>query len=80
MRPSQAKASIDPKKSGISQSKGGVGTHLGLNIQRDESISDQVMNGLKPLLSNKVLPIMIETKVSCLIPKPQENRAGTQRY
>lgn len=60
-----AKLSIEPRKS-IRE----LNTNLGLNIESDESICDQVMNRLEPLLSNKVLPVMIETKVSGLIPKP----------
>lgn len=45
-------------------------THLCLNVKRDEAVCDQVMDGLKPLLSNKVFSIMVETEVSRLVPKP----------
>lgn len=48
-------------------------THLCLNVECDEAVCDQVVDGLEPLLSNKVLPVMVETEVSCLVPKPGWN-------
>lgn len=45
-------------------------THLCLNVERDEAVCDQVVDGLEPLLSDKVLPVMVETEVSRLVPKP----------
>lgn len=50
-------------------------THLCLNVKRDEAVCDQVMDGLKPLLSNKVFSIMVETEVSCLIPEPEMGKS-----
>lgn len=47
-----------------------VNDNLSLDVKSDEAICDQVMDGLKPLLSNKVLPIMVEAEVSCLVPEP----------
>lgn len=35
------------------------------------------MDGLEPLLADKVLPVMVETEVSRLVPKPGENRRGS---
>lgn len=52
-------------------------THLCLNVECDEPICDQVVDGLKPLLSDKVLPVMVETEVSRLIPKPGGNGGGS---
>lgn len=48
-------------------------THLCLDVECDEAVCDQVMNGLEPLLSNKMLPIMVEAEVSRLVPKPRGN-------
>lgn len=47
-------------------------TDLCLDVERDEAVCHQVVDGLKPLLSDKVLPVMVETKVSRLVPKPGE--------
>lgn len=44
--------------------------HLCLNVKRDEAVCDQVVDGLEPLLSDKVLPVMVEAEVSRLVPKP----------
>ncbi len=46
-------------------------THLCLNVERDEAVCDQVVDGLKPLLSHKVLPVMVEAEVPRLVPKPR---------
>jgi len=51
-------------------------THLGLDVERDEAVRDQVVDGLEPLLSNKVLPVVVETEVSRLVPKPGRNEGG----
>lgn len=48
--------------------------HLCLDVECDEAICDEVMDGLKPLLPNKVFPVMVETEVSRLVPKPAEKR------
>lgn len=32
------------------------------------------MDGLKPFFPNKVFPVMVETEVSCLVPKPADKR------
>lgn len=55
-------------------------THLCLNVKRDEPVCDQVVDGLKPLLSNKVFSIMVETEVSRLVPKPgMEDRVKREK-
>lgn len=57
----------------------GVGrgaTHLGLDVERDEAVGDQVVDGLEPLFSNKVLPVVVETEVSRLVPEPGRNGGG----
>lgn len=57
----------------------GVDGHLryvfggfGLDVQRDQAVSYQVVDGLKALLSHKMLPIVKQTEVSCLIPKAEK--------
>lgn len=35
------------------------------------------MDGLEPLLSDKVLPVMVETEVSRLVPKPGGKGGGS---
>lgn len=44
--------------------------HLRLDVEGDEAVCDQVVDGLKPLLTNKVLPVMVETEVLRLVTKP----------
>lgn len=58
-------------KTGGEEIAGSKHKHLCLDVKRDEAICDQIMDGLKPLLSNKVLSIVVETKVSRLVPKPK---------
>lgn len=43
---------------------------LGLNVKRDERIRDEVMDRLEPLLPNKVLPVVEQSVVESLVPKP----------
>lgn len=45
-------------------------SHLCLDVERDEAVCDQVVDGLEPLLSDEVLPVMVEAEVSRLVPKP----------
>lgn len=52
-------------------------THLCLNVERDEAVGDQVVDGLEPLLSNKVLPVVVESEVSRLVPKPRGEGGGS---
>lgn len=42
---------------------------LGLNVKGDEGICHQVMDGLKPLLSDKVLPVIKQPVVEGLVSK-----------
>lgn len=44
--------------------------HLSLDVERDEAVCHQVVDGLEPLLAHKMLPIVIQPEVSGLIPKP----------
>lgn len=37
------------------------------------------MDGLEPLLANKVFSVVIEAEVSCLVPKPGE-RGNEERW
>lgn len=53
--------------------------HLCLNVECDEAICDEVVDGLEPFLPNKVLSVMIETEVSGLVPKPTEEKGQSQR-
>lgn len=55
----------------------GVGGHfgdvlrrLGLNVESDEGVRHEVVDGLKPLLPNKVLPVVEQSVVEGLVPKP----------
>lgn len=55
----------------------GVGSHLGdvlrrlgLDIEGDERVCDQVVDGLEPLLPDKVLPIVEQSVVKSLLPEP----------
>lgn len=57
----------------------GVGGHLGdvlcclgLDVQGDEAIRHQVMDRLKALLPHKVLPVIEQSVVQGLVPKPGE--------
>lgn len=52
--------------------------HLGLDVKSDESVCDQVVDGLEPLLSNKVFTIMVETEVFGLVSKPEVRRRKTE--
>ncbi len=45
--------------------------HLCLNVECDEAVRDQVVDGLEPFLPDEVLSIMIETEVSRLVTKPR---------
>lgn len=45
-------------------------TDLCLDVERDEAVCDQVVDGLEPLLPDKVLPVMVETEVSRLVAEP----------
>jgi hypothetical protein len=44
-------------------------THLCLDVERDQAVGDQVMDGLEPLLGDKVLPIVVQTEVFGLVPE-----------
>lgn len=59
----------------------GVDGHLryvfsgfGLDVQRDQTIRYQVVNGLEALLPNKMLPIVKQTEVSGLVPKSEREK------
>ncbi len=59
----------------------GVDGHLryvfcsfGLDVQRDQAVCYQVVDGLEALLSHKMLPIVKQTEVSGLIPKAERER------
>lgn len=59
----------------------GVDRHLryvfcsfGLDVQRDQAVSYQVVDGLEALLSHKMLPIVKQTEVSGLIPKAEREK------
>ena len=47
-----------------------LNTHLCLNVERDQAVRDQVVDGLEPLLSHKVFPVVVETEVPRLVPEP----------
>lgn len=49
---------------------GDVLRRLGLNVQSDQGVGHQVMDRLKPLLSDKVLPIVEQSVVEGLMPEP----------
>ncbi len=59
----------------------GVDGHLryvfcsfGLDVQRDQAVCYQVVDGLEALLSHKMLSIVKQTEVSGLIPKAERER------
>lgn len=43
---------------------------LGLDVKSDERVRHEVMDGLEPLLPDKVLPIIEQSVVKSLVPKP----------
>lgn len=59
----------------------GVDGHLrdvfrrfGLDVQRDQTVCYQVVDGLEAFLPDEMLPIVKETEVSGLIPKAEEKQ------
>lgn len=55
---------------GVCGHLGNVLCSLGLDVKRDEGVRDEVMDGLEPLLPDKVLPIVEQSVVEGLVPKP----------
>lgn len=49
---------------------GNVLCSLGLDVKRDERVRDEVMDRLEPLLPDKVLPVIEQSVVESLVPKP----------
>lgn len=55
---------------GVSGHFGNVLRRLGLNVESYESVRHKVMDRLKPLLPDKVLPVIEQSVVEGLVPKP----------
>lgn len=55
---------------GVRGHLGNVLCSLGLDVKRDERIRDEVMDGLEPLLPDKVLPVVEQSVVESLVPEP----------
>lgn len=55
---------------GVCGHLGNVLSSLGLDVKRDERVCHEVMDGLEPLLPDKVLPIVEQSVVESLVPKP----------
>lgn len=49
---------------------GDVLRRLGLDVESDEGVSHKVMDRLEPLLTDKVLPVVEQSVVEGLVPKP----------
>lgn len=59
---------------------GDVLRRLGLNVEGDERVRDEVVDRLEPLLPDKVLPIVEQPVVEGLVTKPaaMEGRGHTK--
>lgn len=53
-----------------SAGKGDRRAHLGLDVECDQSVSHQVVDGLEPLLAHKVLPVVVQAEVPGLVAEP----------
>ena len=62
---------------GVSGHLGDVLRCLGLDVECDEGVCHKVVNGLEPLLPDKVLPIVEKSVVEGLVPK-SESRHKTR--
>lgn len=50
--------------------------HLGLDVEGDQAVCHQVVDGLEPLLAHKVLPIVVEAEVPGLVAEPEGSAMG----
>lgn len=50
--------------------------HLGLDVERDQAVCHQVVDGLEPLLTHKVLPVVVEAEVPGLVAEPGGSATG----
>lgn len=64
---------------GVGGHLGDVLRRLGLDIEGDERVCDQVVDRLEPLLPDKVLPIVEQSVVKSLVPEPASRRFGVKR-
>lgn len=50
--------------------------NLGLDVERDQAVRHQVVDGLKPFLTHKVLSIMVEAEIPGLVAEPGGSVSG----
>lgn len=50
--------------------------NLGLDVERDQAVRHQVVDGLKPFLAHKVLSVMVEAEIPGLVAEPGGSVSG----